>query len=111
MRRACSRDVSVASDPFGLGRSVARAVPVEPKGLDQLRDGWRHQAVDRLAAGDVIANAGAIERLEQELRGCPATGVAIEATVARVLAAPGNFLLGLGTPARAAASIAAGIVP
>src|SRR2546425_11202579 len=62
MRRACSRDVSVASDPFGLGRSVARAVPVEPKGLDQLRDGWRHQAVDRLAAGDVIANVTGRDR-------------------------------------------------
>src|SRR3989442_6673994 len=67
MRRACSRDVSVASDPFGLGRSVARAVPVEPKGLDQLRDGWRQQPVDRLAAGDVIGNVTGRDRHRLDL--------------------------------------------
>ena len=64
-----------------------------------------------MLAGDVIANSAAIERLEDELRGCPAERVAIEAVVKRVLALPGNFLLGLGTPASAAASIAAEMVP
>ena len=66
---------------------------------------------DVMFAGDVIANAATIDRLEHELSGCPAERVAIEEVVTGVLATPGNFLLGLGTPASAAAAIAGGLVP
>jgi hypothetical protein len=60
-------------------------------------------------SGDVIANSPAIERLERDLRGCPAEPAAVEAVVARVFAAPENFVLGVGPPATIARAIARGL--
>jgi len=51
---------------------------------------------DVCLAGDFIANAPAIERLERELRGCRAERDAIAAVVDAVFAAPGSFILGVG---------------
>jgi lipoate-protein ligase A len=56
-------------------------------------------------AGDFLANSPAVARLERELRGAPAEATAIEAVVAEVLSAPGNFVLGLGAPGVLAATI------
>ena len=47
-------------------------------------------------AGDFIANSAAIDRLERELRLCPAEWRAIDAVASDVLRAPENFILGIG---------------
>ena len=47
-------------------------------------------------AGDFIANEGAIERLESELRLCPAEWRAIDAIASQIFAQPENFILGIG---------------
>jgi lipoate-protein ligase A len=57
---------------------------------------------DLVVAGDFIANSPAVERLERELRGCPAKAARVEAVVDAVFAEPGSFILGVG-PARAVA--------
>jgi hypothetical protein len=53
---------------------------------------------DVLLAGDFIADAPSIARLEQGLRGCPLTPAAVAAVVDAVYADPDSFLLGLGPP-------------
>src|SRR5713101_7539958 len=53
MRRACSRDVSVASAPFRYD-SQSLAVPIEPESRDQLGDGRRHEPVDRFSTADAV---------------------------------------------------------
>jgi lipoate-protein ligase A len=47
-------------------------------------------------AGDFIANSPAIERLEHDLRLCPAEWRAIDAVASEVFAQPDNFILGIG---------------
>jgi lipoate-protein ligase A len=49
-----------------------------------------------MLAGDIIANPGAIHRLESELSGCPTERDAIDAVVGRVFASQENFILGIG---------------
>jgi len=61
---------------------------------------------DVVLAGDFIANSGAIERLEDALRGVPTERAAIEATVGRVLGAPESFVLGVRPVATIADTIA-----
>ena len=54
-----------------------------------------------VVAGDILAGSPTMERLEGALRGAAPTLEAVEAVVARVLAEPGSFVLGLGAdPAR-----------
>jgi len=72
-----------------------------------LRDG---RIGDVVLAGDFIANSPAVERLEHDLRGCPAERAAIDAVVASVLAEPGNFILGVGAPGTIADAIVQGLV-
>lgn len=50
---------------------------------------------DVLLAGDIIANAGAIEALRHNLRGCRADRQSIDAVIAETLAPPENFILGV----------------
>jgi lipoate-protein ligase A len=57
---------------------------------------------DVMFTGDFIANSPAIERLERDLRLCPAEWRAIDAVVSEIFAQPGNYILGVG-PARAIA--------
>jgi Bacterial lipoate protein ligase C-terminus len=47
-------------------------------------------------AGDFIANSAAIDRLERELRLCPAEWQAIDAVAASVFAEPQSYILGVG---------------
>jgi lipoate-protein ligase A len=47
-------------------------------------------------AGDFIANSPAIERLEHELRLCPAEWRAIDAVAAAIFSQPENYVLGIG---------------
>ena len=47
-------------------------------------------------AGDFIANSAAIERLEHDLRLCPAEWRAIDAAASEIFAQPENFILGIG---------------
>ena len=51
---------------------------------------------DVLFAGDFIANSPAIERLEHELRLCPAEWRAVDAVVSDVFAQRENYILGVG---------------
>jgi hypothetical protein len=51
---------------------------------------------DIIFAGDFIANSPAIERLERDLRLCPAEWRAIDAAAAEIFAQPENFILGIG---------------
>lgn len=51
---------------------------------------------DVVFAGDFIANSPGIERLERELRLCPAEWRAIDAVVSDVFAQPENYILGVG---------------
>jgi lipoate-protein ligase A len=46
--------------------------------------------------GDFIANSPAIERLEHDLRLCPAEWRSIDAVVSDVFAQPDNYILGIG---------------
>jgi len=55
-----------------------------------------HFIRDIVFAGDFLANSGAIERLERELRLCPAEWRAVDAVATDVFAQPGNFILGIG---------------
>lgn len=50
---------------------------------------------DVLLAGDIIANAGAIDALRHNLRGCRADRQSIDAVISETLAPPGNFILGI----------------
>jgi len=56
---------------------------------------------DIVLAGDFIADSAAIERLEADLRGCPAAAPAIDAAVSAVFAPPAappqHFILGIGS--------------
>src|SRR6266550_7497338 len=69
MRRACSRDVSVASAPFGLRPkcSPVLAISVEPEGLDQLGHGRRYDPVDRLASADAVTDLARRDRHRLDL--------------------------------------------
>ena len=60
-------------------------------------------------AGDFIANSAAINRLERELRLCPAEWRAIDAVASDVLSAPENFILGIGPTRVIADTICKGI--
>jgi lipoate-protein ligase A len=51
---------------------------------------------DVVLAGDFIANSPAIERLEHDLRLCPAEWRAVDAAVSEIFAQPENFILGIG---------------
>jgi len=51
---------------------------------------------DIVFAGDFIANSHAIQRLEHELRLCPAEWRAIDAVVSEVFAQRENYILGIG---------------
>ena len=51
---------------------------------------------DIVFAGDFIANSSAIERLEHQLRLCPAEWRAIDAAASEIFAQPENFILGIG---------------
>lgn len=53
---------------------------------------------DVLLAGDFIADAPSVGRLEERLRGCALAPAAITAVVDAVYADPRSFLLGLGPP-------------
>ena len=55
-----------------------------------------HFIRDIVFAGDFLANSAAIERLERELRLCPAEWQAIDAVASDVFAQPDNFILGIG---------------
>ena len=59
-----------------------------------------HFIKDIVFAGDFIANSPAIERLEHELRLCPAEWRAIDAVASEMFAQPENFILGIGPCAR-----------
>lgn len=60
---------------------------------------------DAVLAGDFIADAGSVARLEAALRGCPVEVEAIDAVVTRVLAEPGSYLLGVHPPRAIAEAI------
>lgn len=60
-------------------------------------------------AGDFIANSPAIERLEHDLRLCPAEWRAIDAVASEVFAQPDNFILGIGRTRTIADTICKGI--
>jgi hypothetical protein len=51
---------------------------------------------DIVFAGDFIANSAAIERLERDLRLCPAEWRAIDAVASEIFAQPDNYILGIG---------------
>lgn len=64
---------------------------------------------DIMLVGDFIADVGAIERLERDLRGCPAEPQAIDAAVAAVCARPEHFILGIGPAHTITAAILKGL--
>src|SRR6266540_1109988 len=76
MRRACSSDVSVASDPFRGARSVAGSlvVEVEPERMNQLCDRRRDESVDRLSRGNPVANLARGDRQRLDLEQLDAVG-------------------------------------
>lgn len=90
-----------------LDRHASAAIQLGVLEMHFARDGGRLREV--VLAGDFIANSPAIERLERELRGCPAERAAIEGVVTRVLAEPGSFVLGLGRPEAVAEAIVQGL--
>jgi hypothetical protein len=51
---------------------------------------------DIMFAGDFIANSAAIERLERDLRLCPAEWRAIDAVASEIFSQPDNYILGIG---------------
>ena len=68
MRRACSSDVSVASNPFRTAKcSHHLQLSIEPERLDQLRHGRRHEALDRLAARHALADVARGDRHRLDL--------------------------------------------
>src|SRR2546423_13048238 len=75
MRRACSSDVSVASNPSRTAKcSRLLRLSIEPERLDQLRHGRRNEAVDRLAPRDAPADVARGDRQGlplEELRAPP----------------------------------------
>jgi hypothetical protein len=92
----------------GLDRHASVATPL---GVLEVRLGVAGGRIaDLVLAGDFIANSPGIERLERELRGCPAEASAVERTVAAVFAAPENFILGVG-PVRTVAEAIARALP
>lgn len=60
-------------------------------------------------AGDFIANSPAIDRLERDLRLCPAEWRAIDAVASEVFAQPDNYILGIGRTRTIADTICKGI--
>lgn len=60
-------------------------------------------------AGDFIANSPAIERLEHDLRLCPAEWRSIDAVVSDVFAQPENYILGIGHARTVSDTICKGI--
>lgn len=66
---------------------------------------------DIVFAGDFIANSPAIERLERELRLCPAEWRAIDAVASEIFAQPENYILGIGRTRAVADTICKGIAP
>jgi lipoate-protein ligase A len=60
-------------------------------------------------AGDFVANSSAIDRLERELRLCPAEWRAIDAVASEVFMQPENFILGIGRVRAIADTICKGI--
>lgn len=54
---------------------------------------------DVVVSGDFIANADAVARLEDALRGCRREASAIDAAIAGACSQPGDFLLGIGPAA------------
>src|SRR6266536_3190170 len=69
MRRACSIDVSVSSDPLGCGRSVATSlgVAIEAERLDHLGDGRGNGSVDRLGTRNALADVARRDRQRLDL--------------------------------------------
>lgn len=66
---------------------------------------------DIVFAGDFIANSPAIERLEHELRLCPAEWRAIDAVASGIFMPPENFILGIGRTRALADMVCKGIAP
>jgi hypothetical protein len=64
-----------------------------------------------LLAGDIIANAGAIESLEGNLKGCRADRQSIDTVISATLAAPENFILGIPDPSTITTTILRAIDP
>jgi lipoate-protein ligase A len=60
-------------------------------------------------AGDFIANSPAIERLEHDLRLCPAEWRAIDAVAAGIFSQPENYILGIGHSRTIADTICKGL--
>ncbi len=60
-------------------------------------------------AGDFIANSPAIERLERDLRLCPADWRAIDAVAAGIFSQPENYILGVGRLRTIADTICTGL--
>jgi len=64
---------------------------------------------DIVFAGDFIANSPAIERLEHDLRLCPAEWRAIDAVASEIFAQPENYILGIGRVRAIADTICKGL--